>query len=137
MNIAVGGIPGVGVVAAHSLPTLFVFTREMAVYADYTVGGGNRLLVAAGVGGAVQLTRIVEIVQNRDLGAVHLDVGLRLGPSFYYALGDQSAEEETRSFRVMFDPFVRGSYRTQGGRVLFAEVGAQAPDLRVGLSLGL
>ncbi len=116
---------------------MFVLTREIAVYGDYTLGGSDRLLVAAGVGGSVQLARILEIVQNRAPGAMGLDVGIRLGPSFYYAFGEQTAEEEARSFRVMFDPFVRGTYRTRGGRVFFAELGAHAPNLRGGISLGL
>ncbi len=135
--LAAAGSPGVGVVAIHSSPTLFVLTQEITVYGDYTVGGSNRLLVAAGVGGSVQIARILEIVRNRDAGAMGLDVGIRLGPSFYYALVEQTAEEEARSFRIMFDPFVRGTYRTRGGRVLFAELGAGAPNLRGGVSLGL
>ncbi len=121
----------------QSSPTLFVFSRELAAYGDFTVAGSNRLLVAVGVGGAVQLTRILEIIQNRTLEPVRLDVGMRLGPSFYYGLAGDSADEEARAFRVMFDPFVRGSYATSSGRVLFAEVGAHAPDLRIGVSLGL
>jgi len=137
LHVAVGGFPGMGVVAVHSTPILFVFTREVAVYGDYTVGGSNRLLVAVGVGGSMQLARILEIVQNRNVGAMGLDVGIRLGPSFYYAFSEQSAEEEARSFRVMFDPFVRGTYRTRGGRVLFSEIGAGAPNLRAGVSFGL
>ena len=137
LNVGVGGLPGVGVVAVHSSPALFVFTREIAVYGDYTVGGSDRLLVAAGVGGSVQLARILEIVRNHNAGAMGLDVGIRLGPSFYYAFAEQTAEEEARSFRVMFDPFVRGTYRTRGGRILFAEMGAGAPNLRAGVSLGL
>lgn len=137
LNVAVGGFPGMGVMAVNSSPTLFVFTREVAVYGDYRMSGSNRLLVAAGVGGSVQLARILEIVQNRNVGAMGLDVGIRLGPSFYYAFSEQSAEEEARSFRVMFDPFVRGTYRTRGGRILFAEIGAGAPNLRAGISFGL
>ena len=135
--LAGGGWPGVGVVAVHSSPTLFVFTREIAAYGDYTVGGSDRLLVAVGVGGSVQLARILEIVRNRHAGSMGFDVGIRLGPSFYYAFAGQTAEEEARSFRVMFDPFVRGTYRTRGGRVLFAELGAHAPNLRAGISIGL
>lgn len=136
LNVAVGGLPGVGVVAIHSTPTLFVLTRDIAVYGDFTFGDSSRLLAAVGVGGSVQLARILEIVQNRNAGAMGLDVGIRLGPSFYYALADQTAEEEARSFRVMFDPFVRGAYRTNG-RVLFVELGAGAPNVRGGVSWGL
>jgi hypothetical protein len=70
-------------------------------------------------------------------GALDLDLGLRLGPSFYYAFFERSAEEEARSFRVMLDTFARGTYRLGGGRVVFVEVGSQAPGLRGGLSVGL
>ena len=95
--LAGGGLPGVGVMAIHSTPTLFVFTREVAVYGDYTVGGSNRLLVAVGVGGSVQIARILEIVQNRAVGATGLDVGLRLGPSFYYSLAKRLKKRRVRS----------------------------------------
>jgi hypothetical protein len=81
--------------------------------------------------------RLVDLIQNSSAGPVGLDVGMRLGPSFYYTFGNDTAEEDARSFRVMFDPFVRGTYRAGGGRVLFGELGAQAPGLRVGISTTL
>lgn len=137
LQVGVGVLPGVGGFAARSAPTLFVLTQEVALYSDVTLGDNSRILVAAGVGGAVQINRILELAQNRRAGVVGFDVGIRLGPSFYYSLTDQSAEQEVRSFRVMFDPFVRGTYRMRSGRVFFVELGAQAPDFRLGLSVGL
>ncbi len=137
LQLAVGASPGVGVVAVHSVPTLFVFTRDISFYADYLFAGNDGILVAAGVGGGIQLARILELVQNREAGLLGMDVGMRIGPSFYYAISEITAEEDARSFRVMFDPFVRGTYRSRGGRVLFLELGTQAPNVRAGISLGL
>lgn len=137
LQLAVGASPGVGVVIVHSTPTLFVFTREASFYADYSFAGTDGLLVAAGVGAGIQIDRILNLLQNSDEGLFGLDVGVRLGPSFFYAITAQTAEEDARSFRVMFDPFARGTYRASGRQAVFAEFGAQAPNVRAGLSLGL
>ncbi len=111
-------------------------TTEGALYADYqprVLGGRGRLLIAAGAGGSLRLVRILSIVRGSDVfPGADLDVGARLGPAFYYAFFEQTAEEEARSFRVMFDPFARVALPV-GRRRLFAEIGSQAPQLRAGL----
>ena len=129
--------PGVGVVAEATTPILGVFTREVVVYADYVprvTGGSGRLLTAVGLGGSVRLLRVVDVVQNRDAGPLDVDLGLRIGPSFYTAFFEQTAESRSRAFSVMLDPFVRATVRRPSGRVFFAEVGAQSPSFRAGLS---
>ena len=133
-----GGLaPGVGVIAEATTPVLGVFTRELAVQTDYVprvTGGSGRLLTAVTVGGSVRLVRVLDIVQNRDAGPVDLDLGLRVGPSFYTAFFEPSAESRSRAFAVVLDPFARVTTRRASGRVFFAEVGAQAPSVRVGLA---
>ena len=129
--------PGVGAVAEATTPVLDVFTREVVLYADYVprvTGGSGRLLTAVGVGGSVRVLRVLTVVQNRDPGPLDLDLGLRIGPSFYTAFFEQTAESRSRAFSVMLDPFVRATVRRAGGRVFFAEVGTQSPSLRAGLS---
>ncbi len=131
--------PGVGVVAEGTTPVLGVLTREIVVYADYVprvTGGSGRLLTAVGVGGSVRLLRVADVVQNRDGGPLDVDVGLRIGPSFYTAFFEQTAESRSRAFSVMLDPFVRASLR-RGGRVFFAELGPQSPSLRAGVSTSI
>jgi hypothetical protein len=136
-----GGVgPGTGVVVGYSAPKLGIFTQEAAVYADYTprvVGGSGRLLVAVGAGGGLRLFRLADALADFEPGPLDLDAGLRLGPSFYYAFFERSAEEEARSFRVMLEAFVRGSAQLGSGRRVFVELGGQAPSLRGGLSIGL
>ena len=129
--------PGFGVVGEATTPILGVFTREVVLYADYVprvTGGSGRLLTAVGVGGSVQLLRVVNVVQNRDGGPLDVDVGLRIGPSFYTAFFEQTAESRSRAFSVMLDPFARATLRRPSGRVFFAEVGTQSPSFRAGLS---
>ncbi|MEM1057581.1 MAG: hypothetical protein AAGI52_18845 [Bacteroidota bacterium] len=129
--------PGFGVVGTASLPTISVVTREVVVYADYVprvTGGSGRLLTAVGVGGSVRLVRAYDVVMDRPASRYDLDLGLRIGPSFYTAFFEQTAESRSRAFSVMLDPFARGTYRLGGGRVVFAEIGTQAPTLRAGLS---
>ena len=121
-------------------PAFTVFTREAALYADYVprvTGGSGRLVTSVGLGGAVRTLRILDIVQNRDPGPLDVDLGLRIGPSFYTAFFEQSAASRSRAFSVMLDPFARVTLRRASGRVFFAEVGTQEPSLRAGLSASL
>ncbi len=139
VQLGAGLLPGTGAFAGYAAPRLTVFTQEAALYADYTprvVGGSGRLLAAVGVGGGVRALRIAALATGRTPGPLDLDAGLRLGPSFYYAFFERTAEEEARSFRVMLDAFARGTLDL-GGRVVFVELGTQAPGLRGGLSFGL
>ena len=138
--VGVGVVPGVGGVAMGTDPVLDVFTRELALYADYVprvTGGAGRLRTAVGIGGAVRALRIVEIVRNSDPGPLDVDLGLRIGPSFYTAFFEQSAQSRSRAFSVMLDPFARGTLRLGSRRVVFAEAGTQSPSFRVGLSASL
>ena len=136
-----GGLgPGIGGVAMGTAPAFNVFTREVAVYADYVprvTGGSGRLVTAVGIGGAIRTLRIADIVRDQDPGALDVDLGLRIGPSFYTAFFEQSAESRSRAFSVMLDPFARVTLRRGSGLVLFAEVGNQAPALRAGLSTSI
>ena len=136
--------PGVGAVAFGSDPVLGVLTREAVLYADYVprvTGGSGRLLTAVGVGGGVRVLRVLDIAQNRDAGPLDVDLGLRVGPSFYTAFFEQTARSRSRAFAVMLDPFARATLRLGSGlgsgRVVFVEVGTQAPALRAGLSTSI
>lgn len=129
--------PGVGVVAGVARPVGPFLTGEAALYADYqprVVGGAGRLLTSVGVGGAVRLVRVAAEARRQVPGRVDLDVGLRLGPAFYTAFFEPTAASEARAFRVMTDAFARGTVRLASRRVVFAEVGTQAPAFRAGLS---
>ena len=135
--LGAGLAPGVGVVAEGTSPVLNVFTREVVLYADYVprvTGGSGRLVTAVGVGGGIRALHILDVVRNRDPGALDVDLGVRIGPSFYTAFFEQTAESKSRAFSVMVDPFARATLRRPSGRVFFAEVGTQGPSFRAGLS---
>ncbi|HLA62994.1 MAG TPA: hypothetical protein VK610_01095 [Rhodothermales bacterium] len=132
-----GGLyPGAGGMAGVSRPLLTIVAQEAAVYADYqprVLGGAGRRLVAVGAGGSLRAARLLGVARGADQGGADLDLGVRIGPAFYYAFFEQTGEAEARSFRVMFDPFARATLDL-GGRTVFAEFGGQAPQLRAGLA---
>lgn len=94
-------------------------------------------MATVGVGGAVRALRVVDLVRNRNPGALDIDLGIRIGPSFYTAFFQQSAESKSRAFSVMLDPFARVTLRRSSNRVFFAEAGTQSPSFRAGLSTSL
>ena len=105
--------------------------------ASRVTGGSGRLVTAVGVGGGVRVLRALDVVRNRDAGPLDVDLGVRVGPSFYTAFFEPSAESRSRAFSVMIDPFARVTLRRPSGRVLFAEAGTQGPAFRAGLSTSL
>ncbi len=132
--------PGFGAVAIVSDPVLILLTREGAVYADYVprvTGGSGRLLTSVGIGGSIRAWRAGGVLLDRDPGPYDLDLGVRIGPAFYTAFFEQTAQSEAKAFRIMFDPFVRGAMRLGSNRVVFAELGFEAPALRAGLAVSL
>lgn len=131
--------PGVGGVAVFAQDVLGVLTREAVLYADYqprVLGGRGRLLVAASAGGGVRLTEALRAVRGSEPAPYDLDFGARVGPAFYYAFFEQTAEGEARAFRIAFDPFARATLHLFEGRTVFVEVGTQQPSLRAGLVIG-
>lgn len=137
VSVGAGIGPGIGVIAMGTDPVLTVLTREVTLYADYVprvTGGSGRLVTAVGIGGSIRVLRVLDIVRDTNPGRLDVDLGIRIGPSFYTAFFEQTAESRSRAFSVMLDPFARGTARLGSGRVVFAEVGTQGPALRGGLS---
>ena len=136
-----GGLgPGVGGVAIGSDTVLGLLLREVALYGDYVprvTGGSGRLLSAVGIGGGLRALRLAAIVADEDVGRFDLDVGARIGPSFYTAFFEQTADGEARAFGIFFDGWARGTARLSPDAVVFAELGTQAPGLRGGLAFPL
>ncbi|MGB3543242.1 hypothetical protein [Rubrivirga sp.] len=135
-----GGLgPGFGGIVEATDPIFSVFTREIVLYANYVprVVGSGRLVTAVGLGGSLRALRVADVVRNRDPGALDVDLGIRIGPSFNTAFFEETAESRSRSFSVMLDPFVRVTLRRESGRVFFAEVGPQSPALRAGISTSI
>jgi hypothetical protein len=137
LHVGGGLYPGTGLFAAGVRPHFSAITTEGALYADYqprVLGGRGRLLVAVGAGGSIRVLRALSIARGSELmPGVELDLGARVGPAFYYAFFEQTAEAETRAFRVMFDPFARLVVPLAGRRA-FVELGGQGPQLRAGVA---
>ncbi|GAB5535448.1 MAG: hypothetical protein Rubg2KO_16970 [Rubricoccaceae bacterium] len=132
--------PGFGAVAIASDPVLILLTREAALYVDYVppvVGGSGRILTSVGIGGSIRAWRTAGVLMDFEPGRYDLDTGVRIGPSFYTLFGEQTAESDAKAFRIMFDPFVRGAIRLGSSRVVFAELGFEAPALRAGLAVSI
>ena len=136
-----GGLgPGFGAVTVVSDPVLLLLTREGALYADYVprvTGGSGRLLTSVGIGGGIRALRVAGVVMDFEPGGYDIDTGVRIGPAFYTAFFEQTAQSEAKAFRIMFDPFVRGTMRLGSNRVVFAELGFEAPALRAGLAVSI
>ncbi|MEM8599432.1 MAG: hypothetical protein AAGF99_05900 [Bacteroidota bacterium] len=138
--VGAGTAPGIGVHASYALPLATLLTREATLYADFTPrkdGEDGELRIAAGVGGSIRLLRAANLTGALSAERADLDVGLRFGPSFLFALYEQTAASRARAFRVFLDPFVRGAYQFESGLVVYGELGAQDPSLRLGVGLGL
>ena len=132
--------PGFGAVAIVSEPVLILLTREGALYVDYVppvVGGSGRILTSVGIGGSIRAWRAAGVALDFEPGRYDIDAGVRIGPSFYTLFGERTAESDAKAFRVMFDPFVRGTMRLGSNRVVFAELGFEAPALRAGLAVSI
>ena len=132
--------PGFGAVATVSDPVLLLLTREGAAYVDYVppvAGGSGRILTSVGIGGSIRAWRAAGLALDFEPGPRDLDAGVRVGPSFYTLFGERTAESDARAFRIMFDPFVRGTLRLGSNRVVFAELGLEAPSLRAGLAVSI
>lgn len=135
----VGVGSSIGVIVTGTSPVVDVFTRDAALYVVYRSGEGaddGRLVAAVGVGVGLRLLRLASIARTRGIPTGDLDVGIRVGPSFSVGLGAQSEAQRARAFAVFADPFARATRRVRGVDA-FAEVGAQAPTIRVGVSASL
>lgn len=135
----VGVGEGVGLVLYGASPVLEVLTREAGLTLVYRSGAGDddgRLVTGASVGVGVRLLQIASIARSRGIPTGDLDIGVRIGPSFSLALGDQSEAQRARAFSVFADPFVRATRRLRGADA-FVEVSPQSPNLRVGISARL
>ncbi|MEL6611678.1 MAG: hypothetical protein AAFQ53_06260 [Bacteroidota bacterium] len=138
--LGAGTVPGIGLQASYALPLATLLTREATFYAGFTPrrdGADGELRIAAGVGGSIRVLRAGNLTGALNAERADLDVGLRFGPSFLFALYEQTAASRARAFRVFIDPFVRGAYQFENGLVVYGELGAQDPSVRLGIGLGL
>jgi hypothetical protein len=136
LHLGLGAAPGVGLFATQTTPLLTLFARDVAVYTNYVPGDEGQILLAAGVGAAVRVTRVLEVTGSIEPPAFDLDVGFRTGPAFRFALFEQTAASKARAFRLFADPYVRASTTLSNGRRLFAEIGPHDPSFRLGLVIG-
>ena len=133
LQFGLGASPGVGLFAAQTTPLLTFFARDVALYTNYVPGSEGQVLLAAGAGVGVRVTRVLEVTGVLEPPGFEVDAGFRFGPAFRFALFEQSAASKARAFRLFGDPYIRVTTALPSGRRLFAEVGPHAPSFRVGL----
>jgi len=131
----VGTWPGVGAQASLMRVRPYLIT-ESALYVSATpsaLGGNDALIVSGGAGGEARVLGLLRRFGLAPPGPYRAGVGLRFGPSLRFQLDRETVASKNTRFRLFLEPFVRGTYQLEGGRVLFAELGALRPGLRFGL----
>lgn len=138
-QLGLGLLPGAGVQTGYITPYGFA-TLEGAFYArikpDFNTGQGDFLLTF-GLGGSLQITRILTEFDLAPSPGYDVNVGARLGPSFAIPYNSPDPIDRTRVFSLFFEPFARLARTYPSGRVIYAEVGLQSPIIRAGLMFGI
>lgn len=137
LQAGLGVIPGIGIQGGGIAPR-GIYTVEGILYVDFTppfAGGEGSVLVSGGIGGAIRIFDILRTLGSPGYRTRDLDVGVRFGPSLFFAIGESSRSENP--FGLFIDPFVRVTTTLGGSRLFFAEAGFQRPLLRVGVLFDL
>jgi hypothetical protein len=135
-QVGVGAIPGVGLQGKFVQPRA-LYTIEGGLYADFSpsfAGGEGSFHLAGGLGGAIRTFGIARAVGSPGFLS-DLDVGMRIGPALFFALGESSRAENP--FSLFLEPFARFSTSLGENRIFFGEIGLQRPILRAGLFIPL
>ena len=130
-------IPGAGVQVGY-VGVRSIYTVEGILYTDISPGFGDgegSVQVSGGLGGAVRPLGVLRTIGNAN-PRYDLDVGLRFGPSLFFAT-NATRSDKNQQFRLVLEPFVRFTSRLQSGRLVYAELGTLRPVLRAGLWIQL
>ncbi len=138
-HVQLGGgiLPGIGMQAGYVAPRGF-YTVESILYIDGSprfAGGEGSVQVAGGLGGAIRVLGILRTIGSPGYVGRDVDVGLRIGPSLFFTVGESSRGENP--FSLFLEPYLRATSDFGGDRIFFAELGIQRPFLRAGVWLGL
>jgi len=132
-----GVLPGIGAQGGYVAPASF-YTVEGILYVDGTpsfAGGQGSIQVSGGLGGAIRILGIIRAIGSPDEEGGDFDVGLRFGPSLFFAVGESSRDENP--FSLFLEPFLRATSRLGRNHIFFAELGIQRPILRAGIWFAL
>ena len=138
IQAGVAAIPGAGIQTGYIAPRSF-FTVEGVVYVDATPafsGGEGSIQFSGGIGGAIRVLGILRMIGSPGYQGRDFDVGMRFGPSLFFAFGGESSREEN-PFALFLEPFLRASSDFGRRRTFFVELGVQRPLLRGGIWFGL
>jgi hypothetical protein len=136
LQIGLGAIPGVGLQGMFVQPRA-LYTIEGGVYADFTpsfAGGEGSFHLAGGLGGSIRAFGIARAMGTPGFQS-DLDIGMRIGPALFFAIGESSRSENP--FSLFLEPFARFSLPLAENRMFFGEIGLQRPVLRGGIYVGL
>lgn len=135
-QIGLGLIPGVGLQGMFVQPRA-LYTIEGGLYADFTppfAGGEGSFHLAGGLGGSIRAFGIARAMGTPGFQS-DLDIGMRIGPALFFAIGESSRSENP--FSLFLEPFARFSFPLAENRMFFGEIGLQRPVLRAGIFVGL
>jgi hypothetical protein len=135
-QVGLGVIPGIGAQGIFVQPRA-LYTIEGGVYADFSpsfAGGQGSFHLAGGLGGALRIFGIARALGTPGF-QTDFDVGMRLGPALFFALGESSRAENP--FSLFLEPYVRFSGPLGENQMIFGEIGLQRPILRAGLYFSL
>lgn len=137
VQAGLAALPGAGLEVGYVGPSA-IFTVEGLLYVQSTptfLGGPGDAKFSLGLGGAIRPLGVIRTIGETDY-AYDVDIGLRFGPSLFFA-NNATRADKNQQFSLFLDPFVRFATRLGNGRILFAEAGTQDPILRLGIWLGL
>lgn len=132
-----GVVPGIGLQGGYITPGSF-YTVEGILYVDGSppfAGGQGSIQLSGGLGGSIRILGILRTIGSPGYEGRNFDVGLRFGPSLFFAVGESSRDENP--FSLFLEPFLRATSTFGGDRIFFAELGIQRPFLRAGVWLEL
>jgi hypothetical protein len=133
-QVGLGALPGAGVQAGY-IDDQSWYTAEGMLYADASPGfftGNGNIQASLGIGGSIRVFGVARFVTGAEY-AYDIDVGLRFGPSLYFAR--EGTPEALNPFRLFVEPFGRYVTRSGSRSHFFAEAGLQRSFLRVGIWL--
>ena len=137
LQIGIGIFTGIGLQAGYINPRSF-YTVEGILYVDVSpqfAGGEGSFQVSGGLGGSLRVFGIMRSIGSQGYSRTDLDIGLRFGPSLYFAFGESSRDENP--FALCLEPFVRFTSTSGNNRMFFLEGGFNRPFLRGGFLFAL
>lgn len=132
VQLGAAAFPGLGL-SLGSVSARTLYTREIHLLTNIEPAfrsTDDQIKVAALIGFSFRVFGIERLIGNAGYRGFDIDVGLRAGPGLSFSSRDTKVDKNRR-FVLLVDPVVRIS-RASTAWVIYAEVGAAAPSIRLG-----